>query len=140
MEDEFDLERELSLKIQGSEGRGHLPKVEFGGVSRRELGEDELGRIAISDELSLSLTDHKIEMYVPESRRDRVSVGEYVVVPCDYAGGKIFARISRLSYRKRDELDDMSEVHILVNAERVGEEEYIELAELEPISMIARGR
>lgn len=132
MEDEFDLERELGLKTGKPEGKSPIP--------RAELEEDELGRIAISDELSLGLTEHKIEMYIPEGRRDRVAVGEYVVVPCDYAGGKIFARISKLSYRKRDELDDMSEVHLLVNAARVGEEEYIELAELEPISMISRGQ
>ncbi len=137
MEEEFDLERELGLRI---EEKGIVPHAELAGVERHELGEGELGRIAISDELSLSLIDHRIEMYVPEGRRDQVSVGEYVVVPCDYAGGKIFARISRLSYRKRDQLDDMSEVHLLVNADRVGEEEYVELAELEPISMIARGK
>ncbi|MGQ9601702.1 MAG: ATP-binding protein [Candidatus Bipolaricaulia bacterium] len=123
---EFELERELGLEFKKPE--------------RLELGEDELGRIAISSELSLSLTEAKIEMYVPESRRDRVAVGEYVVIPCDYAGGKIFARIKRLSYRKRDALDDMSEVHLLVGAERVGEEEYIELAELEPLSMIVQGK
>jgi len=140
MEGEFDLERELGLKTGKPERGSPIPQVEFGEIAKRELGEDELGRIAISDELSLSLTDHKIEMYVPEGRRDHVAVGEYVVIPCDYAEGKIFARISRLSYKKRDELDDMSEVHHLVNAERVGEEEYIELAELEPISMISRGR
>jgi DNA helicase HerA-like ATPase len=122
---EFDLDRELGLEL---------------GKTKIELREDELGRIAISEELSLSLTEAKIEMYVPEGRRDRVAVGEYVVIPCDYAGGKIFARVKRLSYRKRDALDDMSEVHLLINAERVGEEEYIELAELEPISMISRGK
>lgn len=125
---EFDLEKELGLEL------GRPAKPELG------LEEDELGRIAISSELSLSLTEAKIEMYVPESRRDQVAVGEYVVIPCDYAGGKIFARIKRLSYRKRDALDDMSEVHLLVGAERVGEEEYIELAELEPLSMIVRGK
>lgn len=122
--EEFDLAKELGLERELEPREG--------------LREDELGRIAISDELALSLTEHKIEMYVPESRRDQVAVGEYVVIPCDYAGGRIFARISKLSYRKRDELDDMSEVHTLINADRVGEEEYIELAELEPISMITR--
>jgi len=121
--EEFDLRRELGIE--------EAPRAE---------PEEELGRIVISDELSLSFTDHKIEMYLPEGRRDDVAVGEYVVIPCDYAGGKIFARIKRLTYRKRDELDDMSEVHHLVGAARVGEEEYIELAELEPISMISRGR
>ncbi|HIC96443.1 TPA: ATP-binding protein [Candidatus Bipolaricaulota bacterium] len=136
--DEFDLERELGLKKPEERQRPERPEPLR--AIRRELEEDELGRIAISSELSLGLTDHKIEMYVPEERRDRVAVGEYVVIPCDYAGGKIFARIKRLSYRKRDALDDMSEVHLLVGAERVGEEEYIELAELEPISMIVRGR
>lgn len=120
---EFDLERELGLEL-----------------GRTELRDDELGRIAISEELSLSLTEARIEMYVPEDRRDRVAVGEYVIIPCDYAGGKIFARIKRLAYRKRDALDDMSEVHLLLNAPRVGEEEYIELAELEPLSMISRGK
>ncbi len=135
---ELDLDLDLNLDLRRELGLDRLSRGREELAQKRELGEEELGRIVISEELSLGFTEHKIEMYVPESRRDQVAVGEYVVIPCDYAGGRIFARIKRLSYRKRDELDDMSEVHTLINAEHVGEEEYIELAELEPISMITR--
>jgi len=103
---------------------------------KRELGENEIGRIVISDELSVSTMESKIEVYIPEEKRDKVAVGEYVVVPCDYVSQKLFARIDKLCYRKRDAIDDTSEVHMLIGAEQAGEDEYIETALLDPISMI----
>lgn len=137
MESEFDLERELGLEIGEKERESSIPEVRIESPFKRELEEDEIGRIAISDELSVSMVDSKIELYVPENRRDRVAVGEYVVIPCEYVKQKIFANIEKLSYRKRDAIDDMSEVHILVNADEIGEDEYIEVATLNPISMIS---
>lgn len=92
--------------------------------------------MAISEELFISTTEHCIEVYIPEEKRNEVAVGQYVVIPLGYREEKLFAYIKKLSYRKRDAIDDMSEVHALVSADEVGEGEYIQLVELEPISMI----
>jgi hypothetical protein len=101
-----------------------------------KLGPDEIGRVAIREELFISTEDHCIEVYIPEEKRDEVAVGQYVVIPLGYREDKLFAYVKKLSYRKRDAIDDMSEVHVLLGAEVVGEDEYIELAQLEPLSMI----
>ncbi len=101
-----------------------------------KLDPDEIGRVAIREELFVSTDEHRIEVYIPEERRDEVAVGQYVVIPLGYREELLFAYIEKLSYLKRDAVDDMSEVHVLLGADRVGEDEYIELATLEPLSLI----
>jgi len=102
----------------------------------RRLAPEEIGRVAITDQLYISTTESKLEVYIPEERRDSVDVGGYVVIPLGYREEKIFGYIKKLSYVKRDEIDDMSEVHVLISADNVGEDEYIELAQVDPLSMI----
>ena len=134
--EEFDLERELE-KIRRSTERSGIPTVENVPTGLRPLKPEEIGRVAISEELFISTTENCIEVYVPEERRNDVAMGQYVVIPLSHRDEKLFAYIKKLSYRKRDAIDDMSEVHVLLSAESVGEDEYIQLAELEPISMIS---
>ena len=105
-----------------------------------ELAPEEIGRVAIHDELFVSTTEHRIDVYVPNERRDEVSVGQYVVIPLDYRDELIFGFIEKLAYRKRDELDDMSEVHVLIGADDVGEADYIQLARVAPITQIRANR
>jgi hypothetical protein len=101
-----------------------------------ELTPEQIGRVAISDELYISTTESKIEVYIPQEKRQEIDVGQYVVIPIEYRDEKLFGYIKKLSYQKRDALDDMSEVHVLISADDVGEEEYIELAQIDPLSMI----
>ena len=101
-----------------------------------QLAEHEIGRVAITDQLFISTTESKLEVYIPEERRNEVDVGGYVVIPLGYRDEKIFGYIKKLSYIKRDAIDDMSEVHVLISADNVGEDEYIELAQVDPLSMI----
>ncbi len=123
--EEFDLERALQqLRISSQ------PEV-------KPLKPEEIGRVAISEELFISTTEHCVEVYIPEEKRNDIAVGQYVVIPLGYRDEKFFAYIKKLSYRKRDALDDMSEVHVLISADEVGEGEYIQLAQLEPLSMIS---
>ena len=106
---------------------------------RPQLDPDEIGTVAIREELYISTDEHRIEVYIPEERRNEVAVGQYVVIPLGYREELLFAYIEKLSYLKRDAVDDMSEVHVLLGADRVGEDEYIELAALEPLSLITPG-
>ncbi len=143
---DFDLDKKLErLGVpvgSGSKGlKAEAEPIDAGtGASAEDkdykLGPDEIGRVAIREELFISTDEHCIEVYIPEEKRDEVAVGQYVVIPLGYREEKLFAFIKKLSYRKRDALDDMSEVHVLVSADQVGEDEYIELAQLEPLSMI----
>ena len=129
---EEEIERELgAMEEDGLEnGSSNVSSLE-------EVEEGALGRIAIpGEEIFLSSTDSNLQMYIPEDLRDAVTIGQYVVVPLDYSDYNIFGKIERLSYSKRDELDDLSEVHSLIHARRVGEEEYVEVAKIDPISMI----
>ncbi|OGF57320.1 MAG: hypothetical protein A2Z21_02200 [Candidatus Fraserbacteria bacterium RBG_16_55_9] len=134
--EEFDLERELQ-QLQLSSEHSRPPTVGNTPAGLKPLKPEEIGRVAISEELFISTTENCIEIYVPEERRNDVAVGQYVVIPLGYRDEKLFSYIKRLSYRKRDAIDDMSEVHVLLSAESIGEDEYIQLAELEPISMIS---
>jgi len=132
--EELDLEEELKrLGISSEAASAEQPGEE---AAAKKLGPDEIGRVAISEELSISTTEHHIEVYIPEEKRNEAAVGQYVVIPLGYREEKLFGYIKKLSYRKRDAIDDMSEVHVLLSADSVGEDEYIELAELEPISLI----
>jgi DNA helicase HerA-like ATPase len=133
-QEEFDLERELQRLNLSSEQAQTREKAPAG---LRPLRPEEIGRVAISEELFISTTEHCIEVYIPEEKRNDVAVGQYVVIPLEHREQKLFAYLKKLSYRKRDAIDDMSEVHVLLSAESVGEDEYIQLAELEPISMIS---
>jgi hypothetical protein len=95
---------------------------------------DEIGRICIAEELSIATEEKKthIEVYLPEEKRNELALGDYVVIPLGYKDYKIFASVEQLCYRKRDALDDMSEVHVFVGADRLGEDDYIETAILNP--------
>ncbi len=133
---DFDLEQELQHMRRVREKVFSEEVLHTGASSKRALAPEEIGHVAISEELFVSTTDHCIEVYVPEEKRNEVAVSEYVVIPLKYQPYKIFARIKKLSYRKRDAIDDMSEIHSRLNIEQVSEDEYIEIAELEPISMV----
>ena len=133
--EELDIDEELRrLGISGGTTAEPQPKGESSGP--RKLRPEELGRVAISDELFISTTEHRIEIYIPEEKRNDIAVGQYVVIPLEYRDEKLFAYIEKLAYRKRDAIDDMSEVHVLLSADAVGEDEYIELAQIEPLSLI----
>ena len=116
-------------------------------VSPPDLDQDEIGRVAIPKELFLSRSESHIEIYIPLSpgeadpgkKRNQVAVGDYVVIPLGYRNEKIFGVIERLQYAKRNALDDTSEVHALVEADKIDEKEYIQTALVEPISMFKDG-
>ncbi|MCS6903560.1 MAG: ATP-binding protein [Candidatus Bipolaricaulota bacterium] len=135
MADQAELERKLRIHSQTN-----IAQAEPGLM--RPLAEDEIGRICISEELSIATDDKNthIEVYLPEEKRNEIALGDYLVIPLGYKDYKIFASVEQLCYRKRDALDDMSEVHVLVSAERLGEDDYIETAVLNPISMIGPER
>jgi hypothetical protein len=135
-QEELDLERELQ-KLGLSTESTRVPSAQKAAGGLKPLKPEEIGRVAISEELFISTTEHCIEVYIPEEKRNDVAVGQYVVIPLGYREDKLFGSVKKLSYRKRDMIDDMSEVHVLLSAESVGEDEYIQLAELEPISMIS---
>lgn len=136
--EEFDLERELEELGMSTEQAADEAQAPASAPPRgpRPLGPQEIGRVAITDELFISTTEHRIEVYIPNERRDAVAVGQYVVIPLGYRDEKLFGFIEKLAYRKRDALDDMSEVHVILSADAVGEEEYIELGRLDPITLI----
>ena len=130
----FDMNRELEeLGISTSTPK---PDSDMGDSQTNKLAPEEIGRVAITDQLFISTTEHKLEVYIPEERRNTVDVGGYVVIPLGYRDEKIFGYIKKLSYIKRDAIDDMSEVHVLISADNVGEDEYIELAQVDPLSII----
>ena len=133
-QNDFDLEK--TLKELGNSGKSEKPVTQDSAVGRKELAPEEIGRVAISEELFISTTENNIEVYIPSEKRNEAVVGQYVVIPLGYRTEKIFAYIKKLSYSKRDAIDDMSEVHIYISADDVGEGEYIELAQVEPLSMI----
>ncbi|MCS7273833.1 MAG: ATP-binding protein [Candidatus Bipolaricaulota bacterium] len=135
MTDQAELERRLRAKANFAEAPTEPSPL-------RPLGEDEIGRLCIAEELSIATDDQQthIEVYLPEDKRNEIALGDYVVIPLGYKDYKIFASVEKLCYRKRDALDDMSEVHVLVSAERLGEDDYIETAVLTPISMIGPER
>ncbi|MBI3661329.1 ATP-binding protein [Candidatus Acetothermia bacterium] len=133
---EFDLEQELQRMRRVREKVLSEDALQTTAPPKRALAPEEIGHVAISDELYVSTTEHCIEVYIPEEKRNEVAVSEYVVIPLKYQPYKIFARLKKLSYRKRDAIDDMSEIHARLNLEQVSEDEYIEIAELEPISMV----
>ncbi len=134
MADQVELERKLRIRPQAVTD----PVAENELIAIQPLGPEEIGRICIAEELSIATEDKKthIEVYLPEEKRNELALGDYVVIPLGYKDYKIFASVEQLCYRKRDALDDMSEVHVLVGAERLGEDDYIETALLNPISMI----
>ncbi|MFQ5794725.1 MAG: ATP-binding protein [Candidatus Bipolaricaulia bacterium] len=136
MANDLELERKLS-RVGRTErtGTDKIPLREIEGLEWREFVDEEIGRIVIPEQLSLSITDSNIHAYIPESRRDAVAIGDYVVIPLGYQAQRIFARIESLAYIKRNAIDDMNEVYTLVNADHIGEDEYIETAKLHPISM-----
>lgn len=139
MADQVELERKLRIHSQTNLANDERQAEPH---HTRPLGEDEIGRICISEELSIATDDKSthIEVYLPEEKRNEIALGDYVVIPLGYKDYKIFASVEQLCYRKRDALDDMSEVHVLVSAERLGEDDYIETAVLNPISMIGSER
>jgi hypothetical protein len=137
-QNEFDLEQ--SLKELGISGKSTKPNTPDSNSGRKELAPEEIGRVAISEELFISTTENNIEVYIPNEKRNEAVVGQYVVIPLGYRDEKLFAYIKKLCYRKRDAIDDMSEVHIYISADDVGEGEYIELAQVEPLSMITLDR
>lgn len=134
MADQVELERKLRIRPQAVTE----PVADNKLMTIHPLGPEEIGRICIAEELSIATEDKKthIEVYLPEEKRNELALGDYVVIPLGYKDYKIFASVEQLCYRKRDALDDMSEVHVLVGAERLGEDDYIETALLNPISMI----
>ena len=69
---------------------------------------------------------------------NQVAVGDYVVIPLGYRNEKIFGVIEKIQYSKRSSLDDTSEVHALVEADRIDEKEYIQTALVEPLSNPSR--
>jgi uncharacterized protein len=132
MADQVELERKLKIRPTTPPTPAELPSVPT-------LGPDEIGRICIAEELSIATEDKKthIEVYIPEEKRNEIALGDYVVIPLGYKKDyKIFASVEQLCYRKRDALDDMSEVHVFIGADRLSEDDYIETAILNPISMI----
>lgn len=135
MADQAELERKLRIHSQTNVAQAEPSLL-------RPLGADEIGRICISEALSIATDDRNthIEVYLPEEKRNEIALGDYLVIPLGYKDYKIFASVEQLCYRKRDALDDMSEVHVLVSAERLGEDDYIETAVLNPISMIGPER
>lgn len=116
-------------------------------VPTPSLDDTEIGRVAIPNELSLSRTESHIEIYIPlvpgeddpNEKRNQVAVGDYVVIPLGYRNEKIFGVIEELRYAKRNALDDTSEVHALVEAEKIDEKEYVQTALIDPISMFKDG-
>ncbi len=138
---ETDLEAELArLKRASSAGESNAPEEltrSSALPTPTELAPEEIGRVAIPDRLFISQGEQQIELYLPEVRRDEIALGEYVVIPLGYRPEKLFGRIKRIAYRKRDAIDDLSEVHALVSAASVGEDEYVALAQVEPISLIS---
>jgi hypothetical protein len=126
-------------------GNDDIPLEKLEGVSTPSMDEHEIGRVAIPRELFLSRSESHIEIYVPlvpgeddpNSRRNQVAVGDYVVIPLGYRNEKIFGVIEKIQYTKRSSLDDTSEVHALVEADRIDEKEYIQTALVEPLSMFA---
>ncbi len=135
MADQIELERKLRIHSQTN-----IAERQAEPRPTRPLEADEIGRICIAEALSIATDDTHIEVYLPEEKRNEIALGDYVVIPLGYKDYKIFASVEQLCYRKRDALDDMSEVHVLVSAERLGEDDYIETAVLNPISMIGPER
>jgi DNA helicase HerA-like ATPase len=135
---ETDLEAELA-RLKRASLTGNVPASSPEVISSAvpELQPEEIGRVAIPDKLFISPAEHCIEIYIPEARRNEIALGEYVVIPLSYRAEKLFGRIEKISYRKRDAIDDLSEVHTLISAASVGEDEYVALAQIEPISLIS---
>jgi len=135
---ETDLEAELArLKRASLAGSAPASSPETAPSAAPELELEEIGRVAIPDKLFISPGEHCIEIYIPEARRNAVALGEYVVIPLGYRPEKLFGRMEKIAYRKRDAIDDLSEVHALISASSVGEDEYVALARIEPISLIS---
>ncbi len=130
----FDSDKILQeFGISGGSGKS---ATSADGSAPGHLAPGEIGRVAIDEELFISTTESKIEVYIPDEQRNAAVVGQYVVIPLGYRNEKLFGYIKKLAYKKRDAIDDMSEVHVYLSAEKVGEGEYIELAQVEPISLI----
>ena len=106
--------------------------------------ENELGHIVVSEEIHVRRSDYQVNAFVRTDCRDEVRVGDYVQIPYPIKEGtdttdELFAIVDGLRYEPYTELDDKSDTHNRISAAHtLDENEYVLVAELEPITIISQ--
>jgi DNA helicase HerA-like ATPase len=107
-----------------------------------ESTEGELGHVVASEEIHVTRSDYKVNVFIRTDQRDTVHVGDYVQVPYPADGeeaDELFAIVDGLRYEPYTELDDKSDTHNrIAAAHNLDEAEFVLVAELEPITIISQ--
>ncbi|AXG07216.1 ATP-binding protein [Haloplanus rubicundus] len=111
--------------------------------SLTDADENELGHVVASEEIHVTRSDYKVNAFVKTNCRDNVRVGDYVQIPYPVSdptkqADELFAVVDGLRYEPYTELDDKSDTHNrIASAHTLDETEFVLIAELEPIAIIA---